>query len=144
MVDLPTPRGDRPGSLMVNNGSQRSGFESRWRHFDFLIRFFFSFHVSLSSMPTRPTVSCQECYRQSKLPAIKITDNQNLPAIKFTGNQSFFFFSCRLFQYRPRQILYCKHYRHSFYKIKLKRKEIVLLKFILINYCMYLLQAYSF
>ena len=43
-------------------------------------------------MPTRPTVSCQECYRQSKLPAIKITDNQNLPAIKFTGNQSFFFF----------------------------------------------------
>ena len=35
VVDLPTPRGDRPGSLMVNNGSQRSGFDSRWRHFDF-------------------------------------------------------------------------------------------------------------
>ena len=87
MVDLPTPRGDRPGSLMVNNGSQRSGFDSRWRHFDFLIRFFlFSFPSFLiSSLPVPPSlvmnVTGNQVYRQSCLPSIKTYRQSSLPAI---------------------------------------------------------------
>ena len=91
MVNLPTPRGDRPGSLMVNNGSQRSGFESRWRHFEFLIRFFFFFPrlFVFHAYPSHRLLS-------GMLPAIKVTVNQiyrqsSLPAIKFTCNQSIFF-----------------------------------------------------
>ena len=103
VVDLPTPRGDRPGSLMVNNGSQRSGFDSRWRHFDFLIRFFpLLLPVLFDFQPTRSTVSCN-----GMLPAIKFTVNQvcrqsSLPAIEFTCNQSFFL---QATIYRHRQIL---------------------------------------
>ena len=87
MVDLPTPRGDRPGSLMVNNGSQRSGFESRWRHFDFLIRFFFFLSTSLClpCLPVPPSlvrnVTGNQSYRQSRLLTIKIYRQSSLPAI---------------------------------------------------------------